>query len=224
MSPQPPPSPETESAPDGSTADGITAIVLAAGRSQRMGAVNKLLLPLRGQPLLLHVLDALAAAGMHQRLVVTGHDAAAVEAALAGRPEHLVANPDYAAGMATSLRTGVEAAPSDSTGFLICLGDMPHVQPTTIRHLVDASESAGREEIVVPSHEGHDGHPVLFPARLRTALLALDGDRGARGLLQAEADRLLRVEVDDAGILQDIDTPTAYAREQARAASPDTPD
>ena len=223
MSPQLPLSTNDPHAPHDSTAHAITAIVLAAGRSQRMGHINKLLLPLQGRPLLLHMLDALAAGGVHQRLVVTGHDAGAVEAALAGRSERLVTNPDYASGMASSIRAGVEAAPMDTGGLLIGLADMPHIRPSTIRRLVDAFVDTGREEIVLPTYQGQDGHPVIFPARLHADLLALDGDRGARTLLQAENDRLQRLAVDDPGVLLDIDTPKAYVRERRRAGSRDRP-
>lgn len=189
---------------------GVTAVVLAAGRSARMGARNKLLLQHRGVPLLRHALDTLAAAGLDDVVVVTGHEAAAVEAAVRDRAVRVVHNTAYAEGMASSIRCGVAAA-APPHRVLLVLGDMPSVRPATLRRLLAAHAEAPAPAIVQPRHAGRPGHPVLFDAAFRAELLALAGDVGARAVLQAHPGALVRVEVDDPGVLLDVDTPSAYA-------------
>ena len=188
----------------------ITALVLAAGGSTRMGGANKLLLSLRGKPVLTHVLEAVCEAPVTEVVVITGYDARPVRAVAAAHAVRLVYNPDHAAGMATSLRCGLTAAP-EADGYLICLGDMPHIAPETLRRVCAAFAAQPAPSIIAPVHGGRRGHPVLFDAAFRNALCALRGDVGARAVLQALADALVPVAVDDAGIFEDLDTPAAYA-------------
>jgi xanthine dehydrogenase accessory factor len=117
-----------------------------------------------------------------------------------------VPNPAYAEGMGTSLRTGIESASADADAYVVALADMPGTTPALVASLL-ARWAAGRERIVVPVHRGHRGHPVIFPARFRPALLALSGDVGARGILRAHPQAVDEVPVDDPAVLFDVDLP-----------------
>lgn len=189
----------------------ITAVVLAAGASRRMGAANKLLLPLGRTPVVVRVVEAVRAASVaEEAIVVTGHERAAVEEVLAPYPARCVHNADYASGMASSIRRGVEAASPHADGIVIGLGDMPLVQPETWRRLRIRFAEASRPAIVFPVNGGRRGHPVLFDTTFRDELLQLHGDGGARAVIRAHADAALGVPVDDPGIFRDLDTRAAY--------------
>jgi len=185
----------------------VGAVVLAAGQSQRMGEANKLLALVDGQPLVARVVDTLLLTSARPILVVTGHEAEQVRAALRGREVRFCHNPDYASGMSTSLRAGVAALGGEVDGALICLGDMPRVQPAHIEALLGAFDAADGREIVVPTYHGQRGNPVLWAARLFPALQSLTGDVGARALLQKYAGVVCTVPMEDAGVTIDVDTP-----------------
>ncbi|HEU4411569.1 MAG TPA: molybdopterin-binding/glycosyltransferase family 2 protein [Polyangiaceae bacterium] len=197
----------------------VGAVVLAAGRSRRMGD-NKLLAELGGRPLVAHAVEALERAGVSPLVVVTGHEAERVRAALAGRGAAFAHNPDYAEGMSTSLRAGLAALGDGVDGALVCLGDMPLVGPAHLRALVDAFEAEGAASICVPAFERKRGNPVLWPARHFAEMMALEGDAGARSLLDKYAADVHHVAVADAGVNVDVDTPEALAALRSRGELP----
>jgi molybdenum cofactor cytidylyltransferase len=188
----------------------IAAIVLAAGRSTRMGDANKLLLPLHGAPMIARTVDALAASSVADILVVTGYDADAVRRALAGREVTFVHNPDFADGMSTSLKAGLSGAPADADGVLICLGDMPAVTVAAVDMLIAAFNPTEGRAIVVPTYQGKRGNPVLFATAFVDEMRGAEGDAGARALLSQHTDAVYELET-DAGVLADADTPAAFA-------------
>ena len=213
QAPRPPPPPAEGTA---------AAIVLAAGRSRRMGAVNKLLEPVdgSGQPMCRVVVERLAAAGLSPVVVVTGHDAGAVRAAMAGAPVQFAHNPDHEEGMGTSLAAGARAL-GEVDAVLVVLGDMPDVSGEDIAQLLRAYHSASGATIVAPSVGGRRGNPVLFSGAHLPALRRCAGDQGARRLLREHADALLLVALRSDGTLLDIDTPDQLAARRARL--PPTP-
>ena len=188
---------------------GIAAIVLAAGRSTRMGAVNKMLVDIGGKPMLRRVVDSTKASKAGPVLVVTGHMAPEVSSALSGLDVALVANPDYATGLASSLKAGIRALSPSCDGALILLGDMPRIAPEHLDALVAAFAP---DAIVVPVHGGRQGNPVLWPAKYFSKLLQLDGDAGAKRLIGTHAAHVREVDLDTDAIFADIDTPEALAR------------
>ena len=192
----------------------IAAVLLAAGRSSRYGGAGdtKLLLPWgpEGIPMVAAVADTLAAAGLGRIVAVLGHRADDVGAALGPRHVETVRNPDYGAGLSTSLAAGVGAAPEEASGYLIALGDMPAVTTATVSLLCRAFEAAEPPAIAAPVHTGRRGHPVLFGRPFREELLSLSGDMGARRLLARRAGRVVEVAVDDPGVLTDVDTEDQY--------------
>jgi len=195
----------------------IAALVLAAGRSRRMGGSNKLLAEIGGRTLVARVARTVLDSGCAPVHVVTGYQRARIEAALAGYPVEWTHNPRFAAGLGASLAVGARGLPGDTDAVLVCLGDMPLIRASHIERLIaDFDPIAGRA-ICVSAHAGRRGHPVLFDRRFVAELGALDGDRGARALLARYADCVSEVEMDDDGVLIDIDDPASLAQIAARA-------
>ncbi|HLT58301.1 MAG TPA: nucleotidyltransferase family protein [Limnochordales bacterium] len=209
----------------------VAAVVLAAGMATRMGGVKQVL-PVDGEPMVRRVVAAALMAGLSPVWVVTGHGAAAVQAALAGMPPDVrfVYNPDYAAGQAASLKAGVRAAAGDAAalgagargpdetaagprlaaaapqGLAVLLADQPFVQPATLRRLVDLAFEPGALAAAAAYGPGRPGPPCVLRPPLWPAVLQLTGDRGARAVLLAAggALRVLPVSPEELG---DIDGP-----------------
>jgi molybdenum cofactor cytidylyltransferase len=187
----------------------IAAVVLAAGRASRMGS-NKLVAELDGEPIVRRTVRAVLGSRARPVIVVTGHDAEAVRGALAGLAVQLVHNPEFAEGMSTSLRVGLDAAgPVDAA--LICLGDMPRLRASHFDAVIDAAGAGDPADILVPTHDRKRGNPVLWPRRYFAEISELSGDVGARSLLERHADHVRLVAIDDPAILVDVDTPAALA-------------
>jgi molybdenum cofactor cytidylyltransferase len=180
----------------------IGAIVLAAGRSTRMGA-NKLTAEFVGKPVIAHTIDVLADAGLPEPIVVVGHAADELRNALGKRFVRYVMAECFADGMGHSLAAGVAAVPGDWDAVLICLGDMPLLTVALVNALTSAVDA---EAIVVPVHERRRGHPVLWGKRFFPALTKLKGDVGARALIEENPKSLREVEwADGDDIFADID-------------------
>ena len=188
----------------------VSAIVLAAGNSTRMGS-NKLLADFHGQPLLRATIENLRASAADEIIVVTGNERQQVEAALAGLVVRFAHNSNFAEGLATSLRVGVESA-AGADAVLVCLGDMPLVRPSTIDKLIAAYNPVEHRSIIVPAHKGEWGNPVLWGQEHFGKLTSLAGDKGARALIGDLKSEATDVETADKGILLDADTPEALER------------
>jgi molybdenum cofactor cytidylyltransferase len=189
----------------------VAAVILAAGRSTRMGGPNKLLAELAGKPLVRTVTEQALASNASGVIVVTGHQAGEVEKALAGLKVKFVRNPDFAAGLASSVKTGIAAVPANADGAVVCLGDMPLIDSRLIDRLIEAFAPDRGELIAVPVSDGRRGNPVLWSRRFFTELMALDGDIGARHLIARHAEAVAEVPVEGHGAFLDIDTPEALA-------------
>lgn len=184
-------------------------ILLAAGAGTRFGG-GKLLAPLHGKPLALHALAALQAA-VDDVIAVARPGDDDLHAALRGAGARVVVCPQAADGMGFSLACAARQTPAGHN-VLVALGDMPAIQPHTVR-LLRAALDAGAG-IVAPTYQGRRGHPVGFLAGFVPTLASLDADQGARALLRMNADQVQEVAVEDAGILADIDTPADLAAAQ----------
>lgn len=194
----------------GDTGRRIAALILAAGQSRRMGRANKLLATIGGKPLVRIAAEAALASTAAPVTVVTGHDAASVEAALDGLAVTFTRNPDYAEGLSTSLRAGLKALPSGIDGVVVMLADMPEIGSAVVDRLIDAFRPAAGAEIVVPVWAGRRGNPVLWGARFFSSLAAVRGDTGGRHLIGATPESVVEIEM-DAAVIRDIDTPQALA-------------
>lgn len=196
----------------------IAAVVLAAGRSTRAGALNKLLAPIAGAPMIARTVARIAASRAAPTLVVTGFEADRVRAALGGAGVAFVHNPDFADGMATSIGAGVAALPEETDGALICLGDMPAVEAVEIDRLIAAFDPGAGCSICVPVAGGRRANPVLFGRAHFAELMALSGDKGAREVIAAHGDAVAEVPMAGTGTLTDLDTPEAIAAFEAGGA------
>lgn len=199
-----------EARPPGAAAPKIAAIVLAAGRSSRMGR-NKLLLDLGGKPIVAHVLDTVAKAGFAEIVVVTGHQAGKVKAALVQHGDiRIVEARDHAAGMAASLKTGLKALSPEIDAAMVILGDMPQVSGDLLRRLIAAYQPLEGRAIVLPVADGKRGNPVLFDRRFFADMAQVDGDVGARHIIGGNSELVAEVPAEAAEIFVDVDTPEAY--------------
>jgi len=193
----------------------VAAVILAAGRSTRMGAVNKMLAEIGGKPLVRIAAEQAIASQARPVIVVTGHERDRVEGALQGLPVKLVHNPDYAEGLGTSLKTGIAAVPQDADAAIVCLGDMPQVDAGLINRLIAAFDPERGALVVVPSIDGRRGNPVVWSRRFFHDLMAIHGDIGARHLIGNYAEAVVEVAVAGDAALVDVDTPESFSAVKA---------
>ena len=186
----------------------LAALVLAAGSSRRMGGDNKLLLPVGGIPLVRRAVNAALASRCTSVLVVTGFAADEVQACIAGLDVKFAHNPEHPTGMASSLRCGLAALDADADAVIVLLADMPGIHGGHIDRLIAAFDPQ-QPKIVVPMKDGRRGNPVLWPRSFFAEMQAVEGDVGAREVLQRHADRIEAVPIDDDAIFSDVDTPAA---------------
>jgi molybdenum cofactor cytidylyltransferase len=196
----------------------VATIVLAAGKASRMG-FNKLTADLGGKPVIAHVLDAVAVAGLAPPLVVIGHDRDAVHEALLGRDARFVIAADHDQGLSQSLRAGISAVAGDARAALVLLGDMPFVPPALLRHM---AEQASEDVILVPRRDGRPGNPVLWGRSWFPRLATLSGDVGAKSLLGELGEHVRFIDCEDDGVRLDVDTKDALdlARMRVNTARP----
>ncbi len=187
----------------------VAAIILAAGTSSRMGQ-PKQLLPYEGRSLVRRAVEAAVGSRTHQTVVVTGAAREAVENELSGLAVMLVHNPDFADGMSTSLRVGLKAIRPEVDAVVVMLADQPFVDASVVDGLIDRYEQSGAK-IVRPRYGDVPGNPVLWDSSHFAALAAQEGDQGGRSLMQAHKDQIAWLELPDAILQTDVDTPEAYA-------------
>jgi molybdenum cofactor cytidylyltransferase len=190
----------------------VASVILAAGRSARMSPRNKLLEEIGGRPVVVRVAEIALASAARPVVVVTGFEAGRVAEALRGLDLTCVHNPDFAAGLSTSLRAGLAALPATSDGALILLGDMPFVEAGDLAALIAAFAVKGPNSICVPTRHGRIGNPVLWGRAYFREMMRLSGDAGAKRLLEIHRERVTEVEAASDGIFADIDAPSDLAR------------
>ncbi|WP_394891889.1 NTP transferase domain-containing protein [Mesorhizobium sp. AaZ16] len=196
--------PQPREAPAAPVKPTVEIVLLAAGRSSRMGGPNKLLALFEGQPLVRRSAER-ALASRAGVTVVTGHQADRISAALSDLEVKIVHNPDFVSGLSGSLKRGVASLSADVAGAMIVLADMPGVSTGDFDHLIGAFEKSGGAAVVRAVHNGKRGNPVILPRSLFHAVSLLEGDTGARHLVEAEGLNVVDVEIGEgAGI--DVDT------------------
>jgi molybdenum cofactor cytidylyltransferase len=196
--------PETDSSP-------LVAILAAAGMSTRMGQ-NKILLTFQGKPLIAHAVDTLLASSVNEVVVVLGHEAERVRAALEGKKVRFVRNPDYREGLRTSVRAGIEAVHSHAGAFMIYLADQPFLTPEEVNLLIQALAEARKanRSIVVPFFRGRRGNPVILDSSYKDAILDVVGETGCRRVIKRNPEQVFVVEMETDHAVRDIDTMEDY--------------
>ncbi len=188
----------------------ITAIILAAGESKRMGQ-PKMLMPWGKSTVLQTVISTVQAAGVTDILVVTGGARQQIEM-LIGKSVQTVFNEEYEKGeMLSSIQTGLRTKMREASAALICLGDQPQVRERSVRRVCDTF-LASKSNIVVPSYEMHRGHPWLVARPLWDELIALKSPKTPRDFLKKHSHKIHYVEMDSPSILEDLDTPEDYLK------------
>jgi molybdenum cofactor cytidylyltransferase len=190
----------------------ISAVILAAGESRRMGSQNKLLLQIGSEVLIRKFVKSVCESAADAVLVVLGHEAEKIKAVLQDQALRFVKNTCYEKGMTTSIQSGVNAASLESVGLMICLADLPFAETSDFNRLIQAFTDFRRTEsslIIVPVFQGQRGNPVLFSAEFRDKLLAHNG-KGCKGIVSKYPQSVREVSMENDNLLRDIDTPEDY--------------
>jgi molybdenum cofactor cytidylyltransferase len=187
---------------------GVSALLLAAGESRRMGAFKQLL-RIGDKTFVEHCVDALLSSRVDEIVVVTGHRAAEVEKALVGRAVRFAHNDRFSSGMSSSIIRGVGEISPQTGACLIALADQPLIPTRVIDELITTYET-DRALVVIPAFQGRGGHPVLVDLSLREELKAIDPTRGLREVITRHSGQTVRVEVETETVLQDFDYPRDY--------------
>lgn len=185
----------------------VSAIILAAGLSTRMGLDNKLLLPWNGSTMIRQVLSAVQAAHLSETIVVVGHDHDAVTQEIQDFSPLVVFNPEYSNGIGGSIARGVAAASPEAEGYLIILGDMPFVSSELLNVLLSRSRS---DVIAYPTFLGNQRNPVFFGSKFRDELTGLHGNMGARSIIGRYPEAHVVVPWEDELCFVDLDTPESF--------------
>lgn len=194
----------------------IAALLLAAGKSSRMGGPNKMLAEIDGTPMVARTAQRLLSSHARPIVAVLGNEAEAVDAALGKLPVERVRNPAFGEGLSTSLKCGLAALPPETEGVIVCLGDMPLIAGRDLDRLIAAFNPLEGRAIVVPTRRGKRGNPVLWARRFFPEMAELAGDVGAKHLIGEHAELVAEIEMDTDGVLVDIDTPEALAELRGR--------
>jgi len=192
------------------TNSGVSAIVLAAGSSTRMGVV-KPLVRIGGKPMLESTLSTLLQSRVDEIVVVLGHSAQLIQETIPFGSARIVINDSYAEGIASSLRIGLSSVRANAEAALIVLADQPFLKAETVDRLIEEYRSK-KPEIIVPTYNGFRGNPALLDRSLFPELAQLSGDTGCRAIVGRHTRGLLKVAVQDPGVLVDLDTPADVQR------------
>lgn len=191
----------------------LTAIVLAAGLSKRMGTANKLLLTYKGKTIIERTILNLLDAGIQEVIVVTGYEADKITMAVQYLPVRIIYNTAYEKGMTTSIQKGVASAHGE--GFMICLGDMYAIIPEEYSVLKTGFEQQVKLDekcIIIPQYHNEKGNPVIFSASYKDALLQHTNMEGCKAIVQSNSAHIHGVEMDSRHILEDLDYPEDYEK------------
>lgn len=188
----------------------ISAILLAAGESRRMGEFKQLL-SIGGKSFVEHCVDNLLASRVDELIIVTGHRALDVRRAVGERPVRFAHNVDYLSGMASSIKCGFSALSEDSQACVVALVDQPTIGEDVINLVIDRYRNT-HEIIVIPTYRGRSGHPIILDRSLNSEILTMDPEQGLRQVVHAHQNQVARVEVYTEAVLEDCDLPEDYQR------------
>lgn len=198
-----------------SAASSLSAVLLAAGESRRMGPLNKLALPIAGTPMLRRTAEMLANSGLAELVVVVGHEQGVARGLLRGLPARIVYNPDFEEGQMTSVYHGLAALRQACDGVMICLSDQVLLDADDIETIAHGFASCPTS-IMVPFHKGRRGNPIVMDFSQREAILAERRNLGCKRLIEKNPELVTVLEMPNDHVLVDIDTPQAYTQIQER--------
>jgi molybdenum cofactor cytidylyltransferase len=185
----------------------ISAVLLAAGESRRMGEFKQLL-SFRGKTFVESCIDNLILSRVDEIIVVTGHRAADVRSAAGERAVTFAHNSEYRLGMSSSIKRGVEAASSECRALVIALVDQPHVGPEIINRLIETFDSGAL--IAIPTYRGSRGHPIILNSSLKDEILSMKAAEGLRKVVRSHQGDTVYVSAESSAVLEDCDYPEDY--------------
>jgi molybdenum cofactor cytidylyltransferase len=195
----------------------VSAVLLAAGLSRRMGEINKLELMVDGIPLLRRTAEMLLASHVKEIVVVLGYEAEKTRSMLQGLPVRFTTNDAYCEGQMTSVYTGLLSITQDCDGVMICLSDQPLLQAVDINVLIDAFGKRSHGSILVPTFEGQRGNPIIFDFHHRQEILNGERNLGCKKLIEKNAQEVCSFEMNNNHVVFDLDTPEQYAAFKAQS-------
>ena len=182
----------------------ISSILLAAGLSKRMDGENKLTKKIQGIPLIKHSINNILASSIDELIVVLGYQKEIIENIVDKNNKiKFVFNKDFHSGMSSSIKIGLNHVSNNTEAFFICLGDMPMVNPGIYNQLI---KSRDQKNIVIPVYKGQQGNPVLFDKSMKQKIMNINGDAGAKKILEMNKEKALNIEINDQGIIKDFNT------------------
>jgi len=186
----------------------IVTILLAAGRSVRMGQ-TKQLMPFADSTILEQTIDRYLASNTEKILVVLGYQADEIKRTIADKPVRIITNIAYENGMSTSIIAALKLLDIETEAIMIGLGDQPLIDSRTIDKLIDEYHRQNKG-IIIPLYHKKRGHPIIMNIKYKKELLEMTGDAGAREIIHRHQEDTLEVPVTDEGVCVDIDTPDSY--------------
>ena len=188
----------------------VSAVVLAAGKSERMGRANKLELKIGDQSLIQHTVQILIESVVEEIVVVVGYQATIIQHLLADLAVKLAYNQDYEQGQMSSVHTGLAALTRECDGIMICLSDQPLLHSSDINQLIDAFVQRRSGSILVPTYAGQRGNPIILAHEHRDSILSGGRNLGCKRFIEKNPELVCSVEMENDHVLIDMDTPEDY--------------
>ena len=186
----------------------ISAILLAAGESKRMNGINKLTKKIKGKPLIKHSVKNILDSSIDELIIIIGHQGEAIKNLInANRKVKFIFNNDYKSGIASSIKIGLKNLSKRTQAFFICLGDMPLINKEIYNQLIKHSKN---KKIIVPTYKNKQGNPVLFSILMKSKIIKIEGDSGAKKILELNKNKILNVDIKDMNLAKDYDTPDDF--------------
>jgi len=178
----------------------ISSILLAAGLSKRMEGENKLTKKFQGIPLIKHSVKNILASSINELIIVLGYQKEIIEKLIDKHEKiRFIFNKDFESGMASSIKIGLNHLSNNTEAFFICLGDMPMVSSNIYDFLI---KSRNQKDIIVPTYKGQQGNPILFNKSIKEKIMSIDGDVGAKKILELNKNRILNLEINNQGVIR----------------------
>ena len=182
----------------------ISAILLAAGESKRMNGENKLTKKINGVPLIKISVKNILESSVDELIIITGHKSDEITNTIdINKKIKFIFNKDYKSGMASSIKTGLNNLSEKTKSFLICLGDMPMINKDIYNQLIKKLKN---KDIVVPIYKNQQGNPVLFSISMKNEIMNIEGDNGAKKILEKNRNKIFNLKINDEGVLKNFNT------------------